>query len=84
MFSNLPTAVEFHCMVKINNTILLQIGGTVNNSYYSGITENTHFFDIILNEWIPGPKLNAGRIHHSCAVMNWINPNTGTPEKVRY
>ncbi len=83
MFADLPTTIDGHCMVKINNTMLLQIGGAVNN-YYSGTTENTYFFDIIQNKWIPGPKLNVGRIYHSCALMNWMNPNTDSVEKVRY
>jgi hypothetical protein len=83
MFADLPTTIQGHCMVKINNTMLLQIGGTIDFSY-AGTTDKTYFCDIIQNKWISGPKLNAGRIHHSCAVMNWINPNTGTPEKVRY
>jgi hypothetical protein len=62
---------------------LLQIGGTIDNSY-DGTTDKTYFFDIILNEWIAGPKLNVRRFQHSCAVMNWINPMTNIVEKVRY
>jgi hypothetical protein len=83
MFADLPTTIGFHCMVKINNTMLLQIGGTI-DGYYSGTTDKTYFFDIILNEWISGPKLNVGRIYQSCAVMNWMNPETDSVEKVRY
>jgi hypothetical protein len=83
MFSDLPTTIDGHCMVKINNTMLLQIGGSI-DGYYSGTTENTYFLNIIQNKWIPGPKLNVGRVDHSCAVMNWMNPNTDSVEKVRY
>jgi hypothetical protein len=83
MFADLPTTIDFHCMVKINNTMMLQIGGTIDFSY-AGTTENTYFFDIIQNKWIAGPKLNDGRTEHSCAVMNWVNPKTNTIEKVRY
>jgi hypothetical protein len=83
MFDDLPTSIDFHCMVKINNTMLLQIGGSI-DGYYLGTTDKTYFFDIIRNEWIPGPKLNVGRIYHSCAVMNWMNPETDSVEKVRY
>ena len=82
MFADLLTSIQGHCMVKINNTMLLQIGGTIDNSY-DGTTDKTYFFDIILNEWIAGPKLNVGRIYHSCAVMNWMNPETDSVEKVR-
>ncbi len=63
--------------------MLLQIGGSVDN-LYAGLTENTYFFDIIQNKWISGPKLNVGRVQHSCAVMNWVNPKTNTVEKVKY
>jgi hypothetical protein len=83
MFADLPSTIQFHCMVKINNTMLLQIGGTIDN-FESGTTENTYFFDIIQDKWIAGPKLNVGRIYHSCAVMNWMNPETDSVEKVRY
>jgi hypothetical protein len=83
MFADLPTTIQGHCMVKINNTMLLQIGGTV-DAVYTGTTENTYFFDIIQNKWILGPKLNVGRIEHSCAVMNRMNPKTDSVEKVRY
>jgi hypothetical protein len=72
-----------HCMVKINPTMLMQIGGTIDASY-SGATERTYFFDIIQNKWSSGPKLNVPRILQSCAVMNWVNPNTGNEEQVKF
>jgi hypothetical protein len=81
MFADLPTTIDLHCMVKINNTMLLQIGGTIDN-FYAGATESTYFLDIILNKWIPGPKLNIRRIHQSCAVMNWMNPDTNNEQQV--
>ncbi len=81
IFVELPTTILVHCMVKINDTMLFQIGGTVDGSY-PGTTDDTYFFDIIQNKWIPGPKLNVGR--HSCAVMNWINPDTNNEEQVSY
>ncbi len=83
IFADLPTTIDMHCMVKINNTMLMQIGGTVDASY-SGATESTYLFDVIQNKWIPGPKLNVPRINHSCAVMIWANPNTGIEEQVRF
>ncbi len=83
IFADLPTTIDVHCMVKINNTMLLQIGGTIDNNF-RGTTDKTYFFDIIQNKWIAGPKLNVGKCLHSCAVMNWVNPKTNTIEKVRY
>jgi len=38
IFADLPTTIELHCMVKINNTMLLQIGGTIDTSY-AGTTD---------------------------------------------
>jgi hypothetical protein len=70
-------------MVKINDTMLLQIGGTIDNTS-PGTTDKTYFFDIIQNKWIAGPKLNVGRVFYSCAVMNWMNPDTDSVEKVSY
>jgi hypothetical protein len=80
IFADLPTTIDMHCMVKINNTMLMQ-SGTVNGSY-SGATGSTYFFDVIQNKWSSGPKLNVPRIFQSCAVMNWVNPNTGNEEQV--
>ncbi len=77
-FTDLPESVFLHCLVKINNSMLLQIGG----SYYSTQTGKTYFFDINENKWLPGPTLKQPRQFHSCGVMNWINPETGTEEKI--
>ena len=37
MFADLPTTILLHCMVKINNSMLMLIGGTIDN-YYSGLS----------------------------------------------
>jgi hypothetical protein len=81
-FADLPTAIRNHCTVKINETFLLQIGGT-ESSDYADITRKTNFFDIVGNRWIAGPLLNFGRIFHSCALVNWENPKTGNTEQVK-
>ena len=78
-FSYLPESVHLHCLVKINNSMLFQIGGT---TIHETSTEKTYLFDIDQNQWIPGPYLNQPRHFHSCGVMNWINPSTETEEKV--
>jgi len=51
----LPTPIFFHCLEKINDTMLLQIGGAVLGSA-AGTTTNTFFFDIVQNKWISGKK----------------------------
>jgi hypothetical protein len=70
-----------HCLVKINDTMLMQISGSV-SVLFEDTTDRTYFFDIIQNKWTSGPDLNYGRVYHSCGVMNWMNPNTGMEEKV--
>ena len=75
--SDLPESVLLHCLVKINNSMLFQIGG-----YTTTETGNTYFFDINENKWLPGPNLKEPRKFQSCGVLNWINPETETEEKV--
>jgi hypothetical protein len=81
MFDDLPTTIMEHCLVKINDTMLMQISGSV-SVLFEDTTDRTYFFDIIQNKWTSGPDLNYGRVYHSCGVMNWMNPNTGMEEKV--
>jgi hypothetical protein len=81
MFADLPTTIAYHCLVKISDTMLFQIGGTIDDTF-PGTTGSTYFLDIIQNKWIPGPQLNVGRNRHSCGLMNWINPGSGKEEKV--
>jgi hypothetical protein len=53
MFAKLPTPIFFHCLEKINDTMLLQIGGSLLGSP-PGTTSNTFFLDIVQNKWISG------------------------------
>jgi hypothetical protein len=53
MFVQLPEAVFYHCLVKINNTMLLQMGGSHGGGAAGG-TKNTYFFDTVQNKWISG------------------------------
>ena len=80
-FPDLPRPNVHHCMVKMNNSMLLQIGGTY-GMYSAVLIRDTYFFDINENRWFEGPALNQPRQYHSCGVMNWINPNTESEEKI--
>jgi hypothetical protein len=53
MFAQLPTNIFFHCLEKINNTMLLQMGGSVTDNP-AGTTTNTYFLDILENKWTSG------------------------------
>jgi len=77
--SPLPTSVGHHCMVKINDSSLLSIGGYQNLAKW---TSETNFYDSINNNWYAGPNLNVKRAGTACGVLNWINPNTDQNEKV--
>ena len=81
MFAALPETIFGHCMVKINNSMLLSIGGLIKNTP-SAASSNTYFFDVLNNQWVAGPLLSAARYFHSCGVMDWINPDTKSTEKV--
>ena len=78
-FAQMPTAVSFHCMVKINDSLLMSIGGTVNGQ---GATDDTFFFIIAEDKWKEGPKLNIARDNHACGIMNWMNTTSGELEKI--
>ncbi len=49
----LPNGVYDHCLVKINATTLLLIGGAET----SGATAKTHFFHTDMNQWSPGANV---------------------------
>ena len=75
---NLPSPVYGHCMVAINDTVLLSMGGYTSQGYIS----KPNFFNSEMNEWSPGPDLNTPRRYFSCATVNWKNPSDGQLEKV--
>ena len=81
LFSDLTEPVMLQCLVKINDSMLMQIGGTLDNNP-SGATSTTYFFNTIENIWSAGPKLSSPRFGHSCGVAYWKNPRTGVEENV--
>ncbi len=52
----LPNGVLLHCLVKINATTLLLIGGLETTSF-SSATAQTHFFHTDKNQWSPGANV---------------------------
>ena len=77
-FEDLPEPIYAHCLVKVNDTMLIFIGGS--NS--PNATVNTNVFDVLNNKWTSGPLLNIGRHFAASAVMTWQNPSTGIAEQV--
>ncbi len=79
-FASMPEAVTQHCLVKINDSVLMSIGGRAGIG--PAFTGKTYFFDVMKNTWMAGPSMNTPRVAHSCGIMNWKNPSNGKTEKV--
>jgi hypothetical protein len=61
----LPVTIAFHCMVTVNSTTVIAIGGTQNNQY-SG---KTFYFTLGEESWTEGPELKNKRRWHSCGKI---------------
>ncbi len=72
VYDDLPEPLLGHCMVKINDTLVMVIGGVNFNDKTSKASES-YFFHVIPNKWMLGPKLIKSRRWPSCGVMNWRN-----------
>ena len=76
---DLPSPVSQHCIVAINDTVLLSIGG---RSLEHDEKNKTYFFNSEVNRWFPGPDLITERKSCSCSTVNWKNPSNGDSDKV--
>jgi hypothetical protein len=71
--SNMPTSVFGHCVVALNETTFMLIGGRRSNS--SRYSELTHFYDTRSSTWSFGPHLRVGRRYAACGVIK--DPESG-------
>ncbi len=62
---SLPVTIAAHCMVTVNSTTVMVIGGTQNNQY-SG---KTFYFTVGEQSWTEGPELKNKRYIHSCGKI---------------
>ncbi len=65
---SLPVTITRHCMVTVNSTTVMAIGGRQNgvghqNAFISG---KTFYFTFGEESWTEGPVLKNKRIYHSC------------------
>ncbi len=60
--SIMPIPLSLHCMVLLNSTTVMIIGGVDNTT----VTPNTYLLNTENNEWIEGPPLSQNRYQHSC------------------
>ncbi len=59
---SLPVTIYGHCMVTVNSTTVMVIGG-YQNVQYSG---KTFYFTFGVESWTEGPELKNKRHYHSC------------------
>jgi N-acetylneuraminic acid mutarotase len=62
---SLPVTIAFHCMVTVNSTTVMAIGGE-QNEQYSG---KTFYFTFGEESWTEGPELKNKRDGHSCGKI---------------
>ncbi len=62
---SLPVTIYAHCMVTVNSTTVMAIGG-IQNEDYSG---KTFYFNLGEDSWTEGPELKNKRGYHSCGKI---------------
>ncbi len=61
---DLPYPVCSHCMIKLNDSSAILIGGTM-----GGVHDTTLIYSYTEDSWFPGPKLNYPRSGHACGII---------------
>ena len=62
----LPVGIKNHCMVTLNSSTVMLIGGTTQHSLYN---KKTFFYDIDNQTWTDGPDLISPRCRHKCGMI---------------
>jgi hypothetical protein len=62
---SLPVTIRAHCMVTVNSTTVMAIGGFQNNQ----ISGKTFYFSFGEESWTEGPELKNKRWYHSCGKI---------------
>jgi hypothetical protein len=75
---NLPIPLQFPCLVKVNSSTLLSIGGRGRTDFL----RNTFFYNLQLNKWTSGPFLRKKAVFYYCGILKWKNPETNSSEKI--
>jgi hypothetical protein len=74
---DLPLVVAEHCLVSLNDTTALLIGGELQDRTYS---KATIFYNKDDKTWTNGPSIITGRAGHSCALFK--SPQHGHTDTV--
>jgi hypothetical protein len=64
---DLPHKVGYHCLVSLNDSTVILIGGMQNGKHLEDT--NTFYYNNDDKTWTEGPKLINGRYWHSCALF---------------
>ena len=67
----LPFNIAEHCMVRVNSTTFLLIGGAQKDPFIrtNFNSSKTFFVNMDSGNWIKGPELKIGRSGHVCATI---------------
>jgi hypothetical protein len=74
---DLPLGVAFHCLVSLNDTTVILIGGSLQDGTRS---KATFYHNTDHKTWTDGPSLITGRGYHSCALFK--SPQHGHTDTV--
>jgi hypothetical protein len=74
---DLPLEVAYHCLVSLNDTTILLIGGRLLDGTRSNAT---YYYNTDHKTWTDGPSLTIGRSVHSCALFK--SPQHGHTDTV--
>ena len=62
----LLAGVDHHCMVLVDASRVLLVGGPREDGK---VSKRTYFFDFDSKTWSPGPNLKIARSYHACAMI---------------
>jgi hypothetical protein len=62
---SLPVTISYHCMVTVNSTTVMAIGGWQNDQ----VSGKTFYFTFGEESWTEGPELKNKRSYHSCGKI---------------
>jgi hypothetical protein len=74
---DLPLEVVYHCLVSLNDTTLLLIGGWLQDGT---VSKATIYYNTDHKTWTDGPSMTIGRERHSCALFK--SPQHGHTDTV--
>ena len=65
---DLPFLVYHHCILAINETTMISIGGTRDERAYERY-KTTMYFDLQSQKWTSGPDMYYKRYRHACGKL---------------